>query len=91
MSQVGLPHAPKTYDAAEWDRILQRIEQLLSTAPQPATIRLTAVKSVAESQATGGGTATLGTNCPAVTPGAPFTWGKVILADGSVGYFPLFK
>jgi hypothetical protein len=40
---------------------------------------------------TGGGTASLGTNCPAVTPTAPFGWEPRKLADGSTGYVAIFK
>lgn len=40
---------------------------------------------------TGAGSAALGTNCPAVTPGAPYTWKEVITEDGSIGYTPIWK
>lgn len=44
------------------------------------------------SNSTGAGTALLGaTNCPAVTLSAPYTWQKVICADASVGYIPIWK
>ena len=42
-------------------------------------------------EATGAGTATLGTNCPAVTPTSPYTWIKMISSDGSTVYVPAFK
>jgi len=40
---------------------------------------------------TGGGTALLGTNSPAVTNTAPYTWLKAISADGSTVYIPAWK
>lgn len=40
---------------------------------------------------TGSGTASLSTNCPAVTPTAPYTWAKIQTSDGSVGYVPVWK
>lgn len=41
--------------------------------------------------ATGSGSAALGTNCPAVTPTAPYTWIKIQSSDGSVVYVPAYK
>jgi hypothetical protein len=40
---------------------------------------------------TGAGTALLGTNCPAVTVSAPYTWFKCISSDGSTVYLPAWK
>ena len=40
---------------------------------------------------TGGGSASLSTNCPAVTPTAPYTWITVVTNDGSTGYIPVWK
>ena len=40
---------------------------------------------------TGAGTALLGTNCPADTSSAPYTWIKVLAADNSVCYIPVWK
>ena len=40
---------------------------------------------------TGTGTPTFGSNCPAVTTSAPYTWLKIILPDGSTGYIPVYK
>lgn len=40
---------------------------------------------------TGAGTALLGTNSPAVTNTAPYTWFKVLTSDGSTGYIPVWK
>jgi len=40
---------------------------------------------------TGAGTALLGTNSPAVTNTAPFTWFQVTTSDGSTGYIPVWK
>lgn len=45
----------------------------------------------ASNQTTGGGSAALGANSPAVTPAAPSTWWKVTLADGSQGFIPVWK
>lgn len=47
------------------------------------------MKSANES--TGAGTALLGTNSPAVTVSAPYTWLKVLTSDGSTGYIPVWK
>jgi hypothetical protein len=46
---------------------------------------------VASANTTGGGTASLDANCPAVTPGAPYTWLKTLAHDGSVVYIPAWK
>lgn len=40
---------------------------------------------------TGAGTALLGTNSPAVTNTAPYTWFKVLTSDGSTAYIPVWK
>jgi len=40
---------------------------------------------------TGSGSAALATNCPAVTPTAPYTWITVTTSDGSTGYIPVWK
>lgn len=40
---------------------------------------------------TGVGTALLGSNCPASTVTAPYTWVKMISSDGSTVYVPAFK
>lgn len=45
----------------------------------------------AANQTSGGGSAALGANSPAVTPSAPNTWWKVTLADGSQGFIPVWK
>lgn len=42
-------------------------------------------------QATASGAANLSTNCPAVTPGAPYTWLQVLTPDSSVAYVPVWK
>lgn len=43
------------------------------------------------SNSTGAGTALLGTNSPAVTNTAPYTWLKVLTSDGSTAYVPAWK
>lgn len=40
---------------------------------------------------TGAGSASLGSNCPAVTAGHPYTWLQVTSSDGSTVYIPAFK
>ena len=40
---------------------------------------------------TGAGSALLGTNSPAVTLTAPYTWITVTTSDGSTGYMPIWK
>lgn len=40
---------------------------------------------------TGGGSASLNANCPAVTPTAPYTWLRAKSADGSTVYIPAWK
>ena len=40
---------------------------------------------------TGAGSALLGTNSPATTNTAPYTWLKVLTSDGSTGYVPVWK
>ena len=40
---------------------------------------------------TGAGSALLGTNCPAITLTAPYTWITVTTSDGSTGYMPIWK
>lgn len=40
---------------------------------------------------TGGGSASLGGNCPASTLTGPYTWQKVTTSDGSTGYVPIWK
>jgi hypothetical protein len=42
-------------------------------------------------EATGSGAAGLGSSCPAMTPGAPYTWEKVTTSDGSQGFIPVWK
>ena len=39
----------------------------------------------------GSGSATLGTNCPAVTPATPYTWIQNVAGDGSVIFSPVWK
>ena len=46
---------------------------------------------VAANETTGAGTALLGTNSPATTNTAPYTWLTVITSDGSTCYIPLWK
>lgn len=39
----------------------------------------------------GAGSTALGTNCPAVTVGAPYTWLVMISSDGSKVFIPAWK
>lgn len=41
--------------------------------------------------ALGGGTAELGSSCPATSPSSPVTWLRVQLQDGSTAYLPAWK
>lgn len=43
------------------------------------------------SNSTGAGTPLLGTNCPASTLTAPYTWVKITTSDGSTAYLPAWK
>jgi hypothetical protein len=45
----------------------------------------------AGNESTGAGSASLNTNCPAVTPGAPYKWLTVVTSDGSTGFIPIWK
>lgn len=49
------------------------------------------IKTQAAQESTGGGSAALGANCPAVTATAPYTWLKFITSDGSTVYVPCWK
>lgn len=44
-----------------------------------------------DNNSTGGGTASLGVNCPAVDPTTPYTWFKMKSSDGSDVYIPAWK
>lgn len=48
-------------------------------------------KTAAANEATGAGSALLGSNSPASTLTAPYTWEKITTSDGSQGYFPVWK
>ena len=37
------------------------------------------------------GIAAFGTNCPAGVLTAPYTWVKILTADGSIGWIPVWK
>lgn len=49
------------------------------------------IKTVAANEATGAGSAALGSNSPAATPTAPYTWLKFTSSDGSQVYVPAWK
>lgn len=52
---------------------------------------ITSGLKLAMTNSTGAGTALLGTNSPAVTLSAPYTWVTVTTSDGSTGYIPIWK
>jgi hypothetical protein len=54
-------------------------------------LTMSAVPRFNGTNTTGAGTALLGTNSPAVTNTAPFTWFQVTTSDGSTGYIPVWK
>lgn len=49
------------------------------------------IKSISANETTAAGTPTFGSNCPAVTVGAPNTWLKFTKSDGSQLYVPAWK
>lgn len=54
-------------------------------------LTLNGVMKLAGENTTGSGSASLGSNSPAVTNSAPYTWARVVTSDGSTGYIPIFK
>jgi hypothetical protein len=56
----------------------------------PGTLRLPRVKWTGPNS-TGSGATSWGSNCPAVTCSAPYTWVTVTTSDGSTGYMPIYK
>ncbi len=56
-----------------------------------ASLILSAIPRFNGTNSTGGGSALLATNCPAVTATAPYTWVSVITSDGSAGFVPVWK
>ena len=62
------------------------------TAPRTVTFMdASGTAMVAIEGTTGAGTALLGTNCPAVTATAPYTWLEMLGPDGSTLYVPAYK
>lgn len=56
------------------------------------TVRLgDAIQTAAGQESTGGGSAALGANSPAVTNAAPYKWLKFLTSDGSTVYVPAWK
>lgn len=49
------------------------------------------VNSNSANESTGSGAPLFGTNCPASTLTAPYTWVKMISSDGSTVYYPVWK
>lgn len=54
-------------------------------------IDLNGVVKFGGTNTTGAGTALLGTNSPAVTVAAPYTWIEAVSSDGSTVYIPAWK
>lgn len=88
---MKLPAAPAKYDQAEQDRLRQLIEQAINSLALPPSQQTVGVRNIGTQEAAGAGAAGLGANCPATTPGAPYTWERVITADGSIGFRPIWK
>lgn len=55
------------------------------------TLSVQTVKFTSGMTATGVGVTLWGTNCPAGTVSAPYTWIRVIAPDGSVCFIPAYK
>ncbi len=53
--------------------------------------KLAGIPQFAGANTTGAGSASLGANCPATTPTAPYTWIQVKTADGSTASVPVWK
>jgi len=64
---------------------------IATNATERFTISAAGILKFIAGNTTGGGTALLGTNSPAVTNSAPYTWFTVTTSDGSVGYIPVWK
>lgn len=56
-----------------------------------ANLTLSAILRFNGTNSTGAGTALLGTNSPAVTNSAPYTWITVLSSDGSTCFIPVWK
>lgn len=69
--------------------IVSRCGSLRATKPSAGTLSVLGQGLGVGS--TGGGSASLGANCPAVTVSAPNTWKSVTLDDGTTGYVPVWK
>jgi len=55
------------------------------------TLSVNTLKFTSAMTATGVGVPLWGTNCPASTVAAPYTWIRVVVLDGSVCYVPCYK
>lgn len=62
-----------------------------TTDPGDNNFRLTGIINFAGTNTTGAGIAAFGTNSPAVTLTAPYTWLQIKTADGSTAYIPCWK
>ena len=105
MKQVHLPDPPQKYDPVQFKKLVRAIEAaiLQLSVPDPGTIlgsQLVAtptlggnpvLQTAAAAESTGGGTASLDTNCPAVTPGTPYKWLALKTSDGSTVFLPVWK
>ncbi len=55
------------------------------------TLSVNTLKFTSAQTATGIGITVWGTNCPAATVSAPYTWIRVIVPDGSLCYIAAYK
>ena len=53
--------------------------------------KIAGIPQFAGANTNGAGSASLGANCPAVTPATPYTWIQVKTADGSTAFIPVWK
>jgi hypothetical protein len=83
-----------------WDGTHHGAKLRFSTTPVASITETTALEILSSGQiqniisgneTTGGGSAALGTNSPAVTNTAPYKWLKFTTSDGSQGYIPVWK
>ncbi len=61
------------------------------TSTLTGAVTLSAVPRFNGTNTTGAGVTAVGTNCPAVTPTAPYTWIQATSSDGSTVYIPAWK
>ena len=62
-----------------------------ATIPKVGTVIVEPAPTGITNSTTGAGTASLGTNCPAATPSAPYTWLQMTASDGTIVVVPAWK